>query len=73
MSLDPKRQPLGAGAPQLLFRTTLPVISGVVEQYRPSGDGRRFLFCQPLTSVRHEPLRMLLNWQGKLVQPAEQQ
>jgi eukaryotic-like serine/threonine-protein kinase len=65
VSLDPKRQPPGAGAPQLLFRTTLPVISAVVEQYRPSDDGRRFLFCQPLTSVRHEPLRLLLNWQGK--------
>jgi Tol biopolymer transport system component len=53
---------LSASAPRLLFRTPLPVISAVVEQYRPSGDGQRFLFCLPLTSVRSEPLRVLLNW-----------
>jgi serine/threonine protein kinase/Tol biopolymer transport system component len=55
-------------APRLLFRTRLPVISAVVEQYRPSGDGQRFLFCLPLTSVRREPLRMLLNWPTALAE-----
>jgi Tol biopolymer transport system component len=55
-----------AGRPTLLFSTPLPVISAAIEQYRPSGDGQRFLFCLPLTSVRHEPLRMLLNWPEKL-------
>jgi serine/threonine protein kinase len=55
-----------AGRPALLFATPLPVISAVVEQYRPSDDGLRFLFCLPLTSVRHEPLRLLLNWPAKL-------
>jgi Tol biopolymer transport system component len=54
------------GVPRLLFRTPLPVISAVVEQYRPSGDGQRFLLCLPLTSVRREPLRVLLNWQARL-------
>jgi hypothetical protein len=53
---------LRTGAPNLLFRTPLPVISAVVEQYRPSADGQRFLLCVPLTSVRQEPLRMILNW-----------
>jgi hypothetical protein len=53
---------LRVGAPKLLFRTPLPVISAVVEQYRPSADGQRFLFCLPLTAVRSEPLRMILNW-----------
>ncbi len=52
--------------PRLLFRTALPVISAVVEQYRPTGDGQRFLFCLPLTSVQKEPLRMLLNWPARL-------
>jgi eukaryotic-like serine/threonine-protein kinase len=65
-SLDVATGPsLGVGAPKLLFHSTLPVISAVVEQYRPSGDGQRFLFCLPLTSVRREPLRMLLNWPEK--------
>jgi eukaryotic-like serine/threonine-protein kinase len=56
-------------APRLLFRTPLPVVSAVVEQYRASGDGQRFLFCLPLTSVRSEPLRMLLNWPARLTKP----
>jgi hypothetical protein len=59
---------LRAGSPKLLFRTSLPVISAVVEQYRPSGDGQRFLFCLPLTSVRREPLRMILNWPARLAE-----
>jgi Tol biopolymer transport system component len=52
--------------PRLLFRSTLPVISAVVEQYRVTADGSRFLFCVPLTSVRQEPLRVILNWKAKL-------
>jgi Tol biopolymer transport system component len=55
-----------ADRPRLLFRTALPVISAVVEQYRVTGDGQRFLFCLPLISVQREPLRMLLNWPAKL-------
>jgi eukaryotic-like serine/threonine-protein kinase len=54
--------------PQLLFRTEIPVISAVVEQYRPTPDGQRFLFCVPLTSVNREPLRVLLNWPARLAQ-----
>ena len=57
---------ISAGPPRLVFRSSLPVISAVVEQYRPSADGQRFLFCLPLTSVQREPLRMLLNWPAKL-------
>ena len=57
---------LKAGQPRLLFRTALPVISAVVEQYRATADGGRFLFCTTLTSPQREPLRMLLNWQVKL-------
>jgi eukaryotic-like serine/threonine-protein kinase len=57
---------LHVGPPQLLFRTPLPVISAVVEQYRSASDGTRFLFCLPLTSVQREPLRVLLNWPAKL-------
>jgi eukaryotic-like serine/threonine-protein kinase len=57
---------LKAGQPRLLFRTALPVISAVVEQYRATADGGRFLFCTTLTSPQREPLRMLLNWQAKL-------
>jgi eukaryotic-like serine/threonine-protein kinase len=48
--------------PRLLFRSTLPVISAVVEQYRVTADGLRFLFCMPLTSVQQEPLRVIVNW-----------
>ena len=48
--------------PRLLFRTPLPVISSVVEQYRVTGDGQRFLLCLPVTTVQREPLRVLLNW-----------
>jgi len=52
--------------PRLLFRTELPVISQVVEQYRVTSDGQRFLFCLPVTSVQREPLRVLLNWSEKV-------
>ncbi len=57
---------LKAGRPQLLFRTPLPVISAVVEQYRVNAEGVRFLFCTPLASPQREPLRMLLNWPVKV-------
>jgi Tol biopolymer transport system component len=57
---------LSPSSPRLLFRTGVPVISPYVEQYRPSADGRRFLFCLPLTSVQREPLRVLMNWPAKL-------
>ena len=52
--------------PQLLFRSRLPVISAVVEQYRVTSDGGRFLFCVPLTSVQQEPLRAVVNWPERL-------
>ena len=55
-----------ASKPRLLFRTRLPVISAVVEQYRVTHDGERFLLCMPLTSVQQEPLRVLVNWPAKL-------
>jgi hypothetical protein len=55
-----------ASRPQLLFRTALAVISTVIEQYRATADGGRFLFCLTLTSPQREPLRMLLNWPAKL-------
>jgi dipeptidyl aminopeptidase/acylaminoacyl peptidase len=54
------------GKPRLLFRAPIPVISSVVEQYRPTADGRRFLFCLPLTSVQREPLRVVLDWSARL-------
>jgi eukaryotic-like serine/threonine-protein kinase len=66
VTLDPSGSSLRVGAPSRLFRSALPVISAVVEQYRPSGDGQRFLFCLPLTAVRSEPLRMILNWPSRL-------
>ena len=53
-------------APRRLFRSGVPVISAVVEQYRPTADGERFLFCLPLTSVQRDPLRVLLNWPARL-------
>ena len=71
VDLTPEKNTLRAGPATLLFRTSLPVISAVVEQYRPSGDGQRFLFCAPLTSVQREPLRMLLNWPTRLERAAE--
>jgi eukaryotic-like serine/threonine-protein kinase len=55
-----------AGRPQLLFRTPFPVISAVVEQYRVTAEGARFLLCTPLASPQREPLRMLLNWPAKV-------
>ncbi len=64
VDIAPAGRAFTLSAPRLLFRTPLPVVSAVVEQYRASGDGQRFLFCLPLTSVRSEPLRMLLNWPG---------
>jgi Tol biopolymer transport system component len=69
VALDPSGPSLRVGPPSLLFRSALPVISAVVEQYRPSGDGQRFLFCLPLTAVRSEPLRMILNWPARLNAP----
>jgi Tol biopolymer transport system component len=57
---------LEASRPELLFRSRLPVISAVVEQYRVTGDGSRFLFCVPLTSVQQQPLRVVLNWKERL-------
>jgi eukaryotic-like serine/threonine-protein kinase len=66
VEIRPEGNRLQIGPPQLLFRTPLPVISAVVEQYRGTGDGARFLFCLPLTSVQREPLRVLLNWSAKL-------
>ena len=59
-----------ASRPSMLFPNHVPVISAVVEQYRPSRHGQRFLFCLPLTSVPHEPLQVLLNWPEKLAQAA---
>jgi hypothetical protein len=59
-------QEFRTGGPQLLFRTPLPVISAVVEQYRVSSNGGRFLLCAPLTSPQRQPLRMLVNWSAKL-------
>jgi eukaryotic-like serine/threonine-protein kinase len=58
--------------PERLFRTGLPVISAVVEQYRPTADGRRFLFCLPLTSVQSAPLGVVLNWPARTVRHGEQ-
>ncbi len=52
--------------PRVLFQTPLPVISSVVEQYRVTGDGKRFLLCLPVTAIQREPLRVLLNWPTKL-------
>jgi eukaryotic-like serine/threonine-protein kinase len=66
VEIQPGQDMPRAGAPKLLFKTSLPVISAVVEQYRPSDDGQKFLFCLPLTSVRREPLRMLMNWRAAL-------
>jgi hypothetical protein len=66
VEVERRQGDLQAGRPNLMFETPLPVISAVVEQYRPGGDGQRFLFCLPLTSVQREPLRMLLNWPEKL-------
>jgi serine/threonine protein kinase len=66
VAVDRAQRAVKTGRPERLFSTTLPVISSVVEQYRPSGDGQRFLFCLPLTSVQREPLRMLLNWPERL-------
>jgi eukaryotic-like serine/threonine-protein kinase len=57
---------LEPGKPRLLFRAPIPVISAVVEQYRPTSDGRRFLFCLPVTSVQREPLRVVLDWPARL-------
>jgi Tol biopolymer transport system component len=57
---------IDASTPRRLFRTSLPVISTVIEQYRPAADGQRFLFCLPVTAVRSEPLRVLLNWPARL-------
>jgi eukaryotic-like serine/threonine-protein kinase len=65
--------PIGQGGtafdpskPRLLFRSRLPVISSVVEQYRVTKDGSRFLFCVPESSVQQEPLRVVVNWRLKL-------
>jgi eukaryotic-like serine/threonine-protein kinase len=57
---------MDSSRPRRLFRTPLPVISTVIEQYRPTADGQRFLFCVPVTAVRTEPLRVVLNWPAKL-------
>ena len=71
VEIQPGQQLPRAGTPKLLFKTALPVTSAVIEQYRPSDDGQKFLFCLPLTSVRREPLRMLLNWPARLEEARE--
>jgi hypothetical protein len=73
VEIEPGQDLPRAGPPRLLFKTSLPVISAVIEQYRPSDDGQKFLFCLPLTSVRREPLRMLLNWKTRLEEAREAQ
>ena len=69
VAIGGKGAALEPSKPELLFRSRLPVISAVVEQYRVTGDGTRFLFCTPLTSVQQEPLRALLNWKERLPRP----
>jgi len=66
VAIGSKGDVLEPSRPELLFRSRLPVISAVVEQYRVTGDGSRFLFCLPLTSVQEEPLRVVLNWKERL-------
>ena len=66
VAIAAKGDELEPSRPELLFRSRLPVISAVVEQYRATADGSRFLFCLPLTSVQEEPLRVVLNWQERL-------
>ena len=66
VAIASKGDVLEPSRPELLFRSRLPVISAVVEQYRVIGDGSRFLFCVPLTSVQQEPLRVVLNWAERL-------
>jgi Tol biopolymer transport system component len=61
-----ERGQAGLTSPRRLFRSPLPALSGVIEQYRPAADGQRFLFCLPLTSVQDEPLRVVLNWPARL-------
>jgi hypothetical protein len=73
VDIEPGQDMPRTGAPKLLFTTSLPAISAVIEQYRPSDDGQKFLFCLPLTSVRREPLRMLMNWRAKLDEAREAQ
>ena len=66
VDIVPAGDQIAPSPPRLLFRTPLPVISAVVEQYRTTADAGRFLFCLPISSPQREPLRMLLNWPVKL-------
>ena len=66
VAIGTKGNVLEPSRPVLLFRSRLQVISAVVEQYRVTSDGSRFLFCLPLTSVQEEPLRVVLNWKERL-------
>jgi Tol biopolymer transport system component len=66
VGIGSKGDVLEPSKPELLFRSRLPVISAVVEQYRVTADGSRFLLCVPLTSVQQEPLRVVLNWTERL-------
>jgi eukaryotic-like serine/threonine-protein kinase len=66
VDIVPDGNGIAPGRPRLLFRTQLPVISAVIEQYRITSDGNRFLFCLPVSSPQREPLRVMLNWPVKL-------
>lgn len=55
-----------AHGPRLLFRSPVPIVSANIEQYRVTGDGKRFLFCVPIASIQHDPLTVVVNWRARL-------
>jgi eukaryotic-like serine/threonine-protein kinase len=64
MSLEVKRGPtLSTGVPRTLFKTPFAVRSNY--QYSVTGDGKRFIFNEPIKEAR-QPFTVVLNWAAGL-------
>ena len=57
-----------AGPPRALFRTPLVNPSSMIEDYRVTGDGQRFLLRLPAADSRPPELKLVLDWPALLDQ-----
>jgi Tol biopolymer transport system component len=57
------------GIATTLFRTPVPVVNAVTNQYAVSADGQRFLLAVPSGNGGQMPITVTLNWASRLVGP----
>lgn len=55
---------LEADVPETLFDTRLPRVTGSAARYDVMPDGRRFVMVRDPETLRPDPLKVILNWQG---------